>query len=122
MRSLRMAMPEWDPLWEKRRRWARRFTMTFFFAFLILGTPNFVGCVLHARVDSEVGGMNYGLPLLIGIVWGAPVLGVSTLIWGLGLRKARRRGETIPLTERGCFAAIATVLAIILVALAGQFF
>jgi hypothetical protein len=117
-----MAMLQWDPLWEKRRRWARRFTMTVFFAFLVLGTPNFVGCVLHARVDSEVGVMTYGLPLLIGIVWGAPVLGASTLIWGVGLWKARRRGETSSLTERVCFTAIATVLTIILVPLADQLF
>jgi hypothetical protein len=89
--------------WGHRRRWARRFTLTVFFGSALLATPNFARCVAHSLTDSEVGVMMYGFPLLIGALFLSPVVGVSTAIWGLGMRKARLRGEQIPFWERWCF-------------------
>jgi hypothetical protein len=98
----------------RRRLWARRFTITMFFGPTLLAVPNFASCLAHSRVDSEVGVMMHGLPLLIGVMWLGPVVGASTAIWGLGMRKARLRGEEIPFWERWCFRAIAAVLIFVL--------
>jgi hypothetical protein len=93
---------------------ARRFTLTTLVAAALLGMPNFLSCLAHARVDSEVGVMMNGFPLLLGIMFVAPVVGVSTIIWGLGLRQARLQSEQVPLLERCFFGAIAAVLLFVL--------
>ena len=61
--------------------------------------------------------MMYGFPLFIGLVWGSPVVGVCTLLWGLGLSKARRQGETIPRLELWCFRLTATAMPVLLLLL-----
>jgi len=100
--------------WERRRRRARRFTITIFFGFLLVVSPAFASCLRHAVVDSEVGVMMYGLPIFLGVFYLSPVLSVSTVVWGLGMRKARVRGEVVPFWERWCFRAIAAALAFVL--------
>ena len=58
--------------------------------------------------------MMNGFPLLLGIMFVAPVVGVSTIIWGLGLRQARLQSEQVPLLERSSFGAIAASLLFVL--------
>ena len=92
------------------RRWVRRTTFTLIALPSIVAIPSFMSCLAHSRVDSEVGVMMYGFPLLIGTMMATPVVSVFTLIWGFGLKKARRTGEQIPLWELLCFGAISALL------------
>ena len=103
------------------RRWARRTTFTLIVLPSILAFPSFMSCLAHSRVDSEVGVMMHGLPLAIGIMLGTPVVSVFTIIWGLGLRKARRTGEQIPLWELLCFGAISSLLLLLLYLFSANF-
>ena len=103
------------------RRWPRRITLTLVVTPIVLGLPNFLLAIAHARADSEVGVMLYGFPLFIGLVYGGPVVGVFTALWGFGLTKARRQGETIPGLELWCFRGIATVMVVLLWLLSGQY-
>ena len=107
-------LTEAERSWERRRRSARRFTLTVFFGSSFVAAPNFVSCIAHSRVDSEVGVMVNGLPLVLGLLVVGPVVGVSTVIWGLGTKKARLWGAQIPFWERWFFRAIAGVLLLIL--------
>ena len=103
------------------RRWSRRITLTLVAATIALGLPNFLLAMAHARADSEVGVMMYGFPLFIGLFYGSPVVGVFAALWGFGLTKARRQGETIPGLELWCFRGIATVMVVLLWLLSGQY-
>ena len=85
---------------------------------LLLAGPNFVSCLAHSAVDSEVGVMMYGFPLFIGVTYGTPVLGFTTLLWGLGLKKAYFAAEKIPLWEALSFGIIAVVVTLLLYLLA----
>ena len=105
---------EGDDSTKDDRRWARRITLLSVAAIVVLGTPNLLNAIAHGRVDSEVGVMMYGLPLFIGLLYACPVVGAFTLVWGLGLRRARRRGDAIPRREIWCFAVIATVTGVLL--------
>jgi hypothetical protein len=103
------------------RRWARRITLALITLPSLLAIPNFLSCMAHSRVDSEVGVMMYGLPLAIGTMMGAPVVAVFALAWGLGMNKARRAGEPIPRWEIGCFGAIASLLAFLFIVFGSNF-
>lgn len=111
---------EGDKSAKDARRWPRRITVTLVATTIVLGLPNFLLAMAHARADSEVGVMMYGFPLFIGLVYGSPIVGVFALLWGLGLTKARRQGETIPRLELWCFRGIATVMVVLL--LSEQYF
>ena len=103
------------------RRWARRTTIALIVLPSMLAIPSFMSCLAHSRVDSEVGVMMHGLPLAIGTMLGTPVVSVFAIIWGLGLRKARRTGERIPLWELLCFGAISTLLLLLLYLFSANF-
>jgi hypothetical protein len=103
------------------RRWARRITLLSVAAMVVLGTPNLLNAIAHSRVDSEVGVMMYGLPLFIGLLYTCPVIGAFILVWGVGLRKARRRGEVIPRREFWCFGVIAVVIGFLLLMFSGTY-
>jgi hypothetical protein len=96
------------------RRWARRTTFALIALPSMLSVPSFMSCLAHSRVDSEVGVMMYGLPLVIGAMLGTPVVSLFTIIWGLGLKKAQGTGERIPLWELLCFGAITASLLLFL--------
>ena len=103
------------------RRWARRITLILVGSLSLLAAPNFLRCVAHSRVDSEVGVMMHGFPLFIGLMYSAPVVGVFTLIWGVGLVRARRRKEAIPTRELLCFGVLAAVIGWVLLALSSNY-
>ena len=103
------------------RRWPRRITLTLVVLAIALGLPNFLLAIAHARADSEVGVMMYGFPLFLGLVYGSPVVGVFVALWGFGLTKARRQGETIPGLELWLFRGVATVMVVLLWLLSGQY-
>ena len=103
------------------RRWPRRITLTLVAAGIVLGLPNFLLAMAHASADSEVGVMMYGFPLFIGLVYSSPVVSVFAVLWGFGLTKARRQGETIPGLELWCFRGIATAMVVLLWLLSGQY-
>lgn len=103
------------------RRWARRITLALITLPSLLAIPNFLSCMAHSRVDSEVGVMMYGLPLAIGTMMGTPVVAVFALAWGLGMKQAWRGGESIPRWEIGCFGAIASLLALLLFLLSSTY-
>jgi hypothetical protein len=96
------------------RRWVRRTTFTLIALPSIVAIPSFMSCMAHSRVDSEVGVMMYGLPLVIGAMLGTPVVSLFTIIWGLGLKKAHGTGERIPLWELLCIGAITASLLLLL--------
>ena len=81
---------------------------------VLLGGTSFVSCLAYSSVDSEVGVMMTGFPLFIGVTFGTPVLGLSTLMWGLGLKKARVVGEKIPRWEMPCFCFFAVTATLLL--------
>ncbi len=110
-----------DDVTKDDRRWARRITLFLVVAPSLLAAPYFLNAVAHARADSEVGVMMYGFPLFIGMLYGAPVVGAFTLAWGLGLARARRRGEAIPRWEVGTFGVVAALIALSLLALSGAY-
>ncbi len=83
----------------------------------LLAVPSLLNAVAHARVDSEVGVMMYGVPLFIGMVFGCPVVAAFTVVWGLGLARARGRGEAIPRWEMGSFGVVAPLITLLLLAL-----
>ena len=89
------------------RKWGRRLTLGLVALALVLAGPNFLACLAHSAVDSEVGVMMYGFPLFIGVTFGTPVLGLTTLLWGLGLKKAYFSAEQIPRWESWSFGIIA---------------
>jgi len=99
--------------WELARLWARRFTLTLILVPALLAAPRFAACISHVLVDSEVGVMMYGLPLVIGIVLLWLMVFASTVTWGLGMRKTRLQGKEIPFWERWCFRGIAAGLALV---------
>ena len=103
------------------RRWPRRITLTLVAAGIVLGLPNFLLAMAHASADSEVGVMMYGFPLFIGLVYSSPVVSVFAVLWGFGLTKAHRQGETIPVLERWVFGGIATALLLLLLLLSEQY-
>ena len=103
------------------RRWPRRITLTLVVTTIVLGLPNFLLAIAHARADSEVGVMMYGFPLFIGLFYGSPVVGIFAALWGLGLTKARRQGETIPGLELWVFRGIAAALLLLLLLLSEQY-
>jgi len=80
---------------------------------MFLAAPGFVSCISHAMVDSEVGVMMHGLPIVLGLLYGLPLIGASTILWGLGLRHARLGGEEISFGERWGFRGIAAALLIV---------
>jgi hypothetical protein len=102
-----------EPRWVRWRRWARRCTLTLVFLPMLLAAPSFASCVAHAMVDSEVGVMTHGFPIIFGVVLLLPLVLTSTIVWGLGLRKARLGGDDTPFWERWLFRGIATVLALL---------
>ena len=104
------------------RRWPRRITVTLVATAIIISLPNVLALIPHGRAGSEVGVMMYGFPLSVGLVFGSPVLGACTLLWGLGLTKARRQGEQIPGLEWCFFGVIASVMMLLLFLLSGQYF
>ena len=59
------------------RKWGRRLTLGLLVLALLVAGPNFLACIGHSAVDSEVGVMMYGFPLLIGMIYGSPLLGVT---------------------------------------------
>ena len=99
------------------RRWARRVTLALVVGPSLLALPRALNALAHARTDSEAGVMMYGFPLFVGLVYGGPVVGAFTLAWGVGLVRARRRGEAIPRWEMGAFGVVATLIALSLPAL-----
>ena len=96
------------------RTWGRRITLGLLSLGVLLGGSSFVSCLAYSAVDSEVGVMMTGFPLLIGVTFGTPVVGLSTLLWGLGLKQARGAGEQIPRWEAWCFGCIALGAALLL--------
>ncbi len=61
-------------------KWGRRLTLGLLALALVVAGPNFLACFAHSAVDSEVGVMMYGFPLFIGVVYGTPVLALTTLL------------------------------------------
>ena len=96
------------------RTWGRRATLGLIALALVLGAPNFLSCLAHSAVDSEVGVMMHGFPLLIGAVYGTPVLGVTALLWGHGLKKSYFSAEQIPRWEAWSFGIVAVVVTLLL--------
>ena len=100
--------------WASCRRWGRRVSLSLG---LLLGlglTPYTLMCLPHASVDSEVGVMVYGLPVLFALGVGVPVLVLPTATWGLGLRKVQEQGTSIPRWEAWTFLGVAGGLAFLL--------
>ena len=100
------------------RKWGRRITLGLIALALVLAGPNFVSCLAHSAVDSEVGVMMYGFPLLIGVTFGTPLLGFTALLWGLGLKKAYFAEGQIPRWESLSFGVIAVGVSLLLCLLA----
>ncbi len=96
------------------RKWGRGLTLGLVGLALVLAGPNFVSCLAHSAVDSEVGVMMYGFPLFIGVTYGTPVLGLTMLLWGLGLKKAYFAAEKIPRWEAWSFGIVAVVVTLLL--------
>jgi hypothetical protein len=108
---------EGDNSVEDKRRWPRRITLALVVVPIVLALPKFLLAIAHARADSEVGVMMYGFPLFLGLFYGSPVVAVFVVLWGLGLTKARRQGETIPGLELWVFRGIAAALLLLLLLL-----
>ena len=104
--------------WERARRWGRRITWTLALILAVGLTPYTLMCVSHALVDSEVGVMLYGMPVMVGLLVGLPILALPATVWGVGLAKARRRGDLIAWREAWSFLVIAGGAAFLLAQLA----
>ena len=76
--------------WERIRKLGKWVSLGLPLVLLVFATPHFLMAVNHARVDSEVGVMMHGLPLVIGGVFTAPAICYFAIFWGLGLRKAHQ--------------------------------
>ena len=98
----------------RARPWARRVTFALITLPLVIAIPNFVGLIAHTRTDSELGIMMYGFPIFIGLVFGTPIVCISTAVWGLGLRKSKQAGEKLPRWELVIFGIIAAFTAMVL--------
>ena len=100
--------------WGRIRRWGRRVTLTVGVLFGLSITPYTLMCVAHSTVDSEVGVMSYGFPVLMASVIGVPLLVLPTVAWGVGIRKTQDKGASLPRWEAWTFLGIAGGLSVLL--------
>lgn len=100
--------------WGRIRRWGRRVSLTVGVLFGFSITPYTLMCVAHQTVDSEVGVMSYGFPVLMASVVVVPILVLPMVAWGMGIRKTRERGDELPRWEAWAFVGIAGVLSFLL--------
>ena len=100
--------------WGRIRSWGRGISLASAVLFGLSVTPYTLMCVSHSAVDSEVGVMGFGFPVLMASVIGVPLLVLPTVAWGVGIRKTRDKGAPLPRWEAFSFLGIAGVLTALL--------
>jgi hypothetical protein len=85
--------------WDKRRKRMRNLVLGADGLLMIPVLPLAYNTLAHARVDSEVGVMVNGVPMIGMLLLATPFLAACTAFWAQGFVRSQTRGLTIPRWE-----------------------
>ena len=78
------------------RKWGRALTLLSAIGSALVILPLYLGMQLHARADSEVGVMMYGMRFLTVLLPALPIVLLCCALWTVGLLRARKEGAPVP--------------------------